>query len=38
MRLAIIGSRNFTDQKRFDKWIAEAIDLWGMPEEVVSRG
>jgi len=38
MRLAIIGSRTFNDQKRFDKWIAEAIDLWGMPDEVVSGG
>lgn len=40
MRLAIVGSRNFTDQARFDTWIKEAIALpnWGVPAEVVSGG
>ena len=38
MKLAIIGSRTFTDKKTFDALMNEAIELWGMPEEVVSGG
>jgi hypothetical protein len=38
MKLAIVGSRHFTDTNRFDKWIKESVDLWGTPEEVVSGG
>jgi len=38
MKLAIVGSRTFTDQERFDAWIDKAIELWGIPDEVVSGG
>ena len=38
MKLAIIGSRNFTDQSRFDVWMTDVVELWGMPTEVVSGG
>jgi hypothetical protein len=37
-RLAIIGSRGFRDSDRFEKWLADAIALWGSPDVVVSGG
>jgi hypothetical protein len=38
MKLAIVGSRNFTDIDKFNKCITEVVELWGKPDEVVSGG
>lgn len=36
--LAIVGSRNFSDEALFQKGIQESIRRWGMPEMVVTGG
>lgn len=38
MNLAIIGSREFTDQVKFELYLHEAIEQWGMPDKIVSGG
>jgi hypothetical protein len=40
MRLAIIGNRNFTDEARFEKCVAEALATWECerPDKIVSGG
>lgn len=38
MNLAIIGSREMNDEELFKKGLAQAIELWGTPQEVVSGG
>jgi hypothetical protein len=29
IHLAIVGSRTFTDKKRFDEWVTDALTGWG---------
>lgn len=38
MKLAIVGSRNFTNRNLFDETIIYILQVWGVPLEVISGG
>lgn len=38
MKLAIVGSRNFTNKKLFGETIIYILQVWGIPLEVISGG
>ncbi len=36
--LAIVGSRNFTDEKKFKQWVHNWVELHGKPSVIISGG